>query len=1237
VDISVARSRKAVACTLSAIISAAMVMATSEVAFAAVPDPDPTTIACAVSTGFLSQGATGSDPTQLYAEQFGSGSIAFNVVGTTHGVVYNAISVNPANGYLYAVETSPNTGNLLRINPTDGTIEDLGATSPALSNYVAGSFDATGAHYYVSSGNSTSLYDVNVNTAVVTPIALVGGSTGLADYTVIDGYLWGFKSSAPVRIDASTGQVTTFAAVPGMPTGTYGAAFTLGNGDGEFGNNNGGVTQVHIGDPSSATPTFTIVATSSSNSASTNDGAACVSPATHLSVTADAPTTVAPNSTATWTVTVKNEGPAASSGFTLTDVLPTGYTAGTMSPGCAATGSNVSCTHGGLAVDESATITISATAPSTGSCGTGSVPNTIKVQGNEADSNPGAGDSVSSPNICVTGDTPQTIDFPQPVDTTVADSPTTLTATTTSGLAIDYKSSTPSVCTVSGDIVTLVTAGICTIAADQPGDATYQPAPTIIRSFTIADGGGSTGTIDTQAITFPQPADTDVLSGPVALAATASSGLTVAYTSITPGICSVTGSSVTLLAAGACTIKADQAGDASYAAASTVTRSFAVLAHGQTIAFAQPTTADLADTTVALTGTASSGLTVAFTAQTPSVCTVAGGTATLVAAGVCSIRADQPGNSWYSAALPVIRSFDVTDLVGGSTGVVALQTITFPQPPNTDVLAGPIALKATTDAGLPVSYTSLTPSVCTVSDALVTVVGVGVCTIDADQPGDVTHSAASTTTTSFTVAGLPQAITFSQPLTADVADVTISLAATADSGLGVTYTSSTPTVCTVAGSTITLLAAGGVCTVKADQPGDATRAPAPTITRSFAVTDGLGAPTVDTQDITFPAPTVSLSGGPVTLAATSDSGLPVSYTSGTPSVCAVGGTTLTPIGTGNCVVYADQPGNASFAAASTAVASFAIASGGGGGAVPVAPVATTSRIGGLDRDATAAQLATASYPTAGSAHVVVLARDDVYADALTGSPLAVTLDGPVLLTPTTTLSPSARAAIETVLPNDGLVICLGGVNAISAAVVSQLQGLGYQVQRIGGADRYATATLIADRVASNHAVSKVYLATGLNFADALPAADAAGLTNGVVLLTAGSQLPTLTTAWLRTHSASAIAIGGSAASAAPNATPIVGADRYATAAKVAAAVAPNANGIALATGANFPDGLAGAAFAAHSGWALLLVNPMAASLNGDQTAYLQGARASVRSVTTIGGASALPEAVAALVTAGLGG
>src|SRR5260370_10591474 len=71
----------------------------------------------------------------------------------------------------------------------------------------------------------------------------------------------------------------------------------------------------------------------------------------------------------------------------------------------------------------------------------------------------------------------------------------------------------------------------------------------------------------TQTITFPQPPDTALTAGPVTLAATATSGLAVSYTSTTLAVCTVSGSFVTLLSAGTCSITANQAGNATFAAA----------------------------------------------------------------------------------------------------------------------------------------------------------------------------------------------------------------------------------------------------------------------------------------------------------------------------------------------------------------------------------------------------------------------------------------------------------------------------------------------------------------------------------------------------------------------------------------------------------------------------------------------------------------------------------------------
>ncbi|HEY0869383.1 MAG TPA: cell wall-binding repeat-containing protein [Acidothermaceae bacterium] len=302
----------------------------------------------------------------------------------------------------------------------------------------------------------------------------------------------------------------------------------------------------------------------------------------------------------------------------------------------------------------------------------------------------------------------------------------------------------------------------------------------------------------------------------------------------------------------------------------------------------------------------------------------------------------------------------------------------------------------------------------------------------------------------------------------------------------------------------------------------------------------------------------------------------------------------------------------------------------------VAPAPMFTQLGGADRDTTAAMVATTMYPLVGSASVVVLARDDLYADGLTGSPLANALGGPLLLSPTASLSAATQGAVGHVLVPGGLVIVLGGTSAISPSVVTTLQKLGYQVERIGGADRFATATLIADKIGTKHAVTHVYVATGFNFADALSAADAAGLNNGVVLLTANGTMPGSTSTWLAAHAgAAATAIGGQAAAADPTATALVGSDRYATAALVANSVAPNTVGIVLATGANFPDGLAGAVYAAHNGWSLLLVDPTAVALNTDQMSYLHEVSATVSTVTAIGGTATMPVAATTLITAGL--
>ena len=83
----------------------------------------------------------------------------------------------------------------------------------------------------------------------------------------------------------------------------------------------------------------------------------------------------------------------------------------------------------------------------------------------------------------------------------------------------------------------------------------------------------------------------------------------------------------------------------------------------------------------------------------------------------------------------------------------AAQAIEFPALPDVTFGAAGFVLDATTDSGLPISYSSLTPGVCTVSGTTVTIVGVGTCTIEASQAGDDNHAPAAPVTRSFVVLG----------------------------------------------------------------------------------------------------------------------------------------------------------------------------------------------------------------------------------------------------------------------------------------------------------------------------------------------------------------------------------------------------------------------------------------------------------------------------------------------------
>jgi hypothetical protein len=282
---------------------------------------------------------------------------------------------------------------------------------------------------------------------------------------------------------------------------------------------------------------------------------------------------------------------------------------------------------------------------------------------------------------------------------------------------------------------------------------------------------------------------------------------------------------------------------------------------------------------------------------------------------------------------PDTFTYTVADGRGGTAqGTVTVnvqpltaQTITFPDLPALTI-GDTAQAAATADSGLPISYSSQTPDVCTVDGAgLVTAVAAGACTIAADQAGDDTYAAAQQATTSFQVDQVQQTITFPD-LSAVTAGDSAQAAATADSGLPISYSSQTPDVCTVDPGTglITTLAAG-TCTIAADQPGNDTYAAAQQASASFTVNPAVQPPSSQVISAAEQG-AVNVTAGPVTLSASADSGLPVTFTSTTADVCTVDPATgvVTLLAAGTCTVTVSQDGDDGYLPASPVDISFTV-------------------------------------------------------------------------------------------------------------------------------------------------------------------------------------------------------------------------------------------------------------------------------------------------------------------------
>jgi peptidoglycan hydrolase-like amidase/putative cell wall-binding protein len=259
---------------------------------------------------------------------------------------------------------------------------------------------------------------------------------------------------------------------------------------------------------------------------------------------------------------------------------------------------------------------------------------------------------------------------------------------------------------------------------------------------------------------------------------------------------------------------------------------------------------------------------------------------------------------------------------------------------------------------------------------------------------------------------------------------------------------------------------------------------------------------------------------------------------------------------------------------------------------------TVIRLAGPSRVETAVAASASGWSRADEA---VVATGSGFADALSAAALAARRNAPLLLTDGGSLAPSVRSELARL--GVGTVHLMGGTSALSRTVEAELRAAGHHVERVAGANRFATASVAAQKAGPSPS-GDVALALGADWPDAVSAGALAASRDRVpTLLSHRDEVPDVTMRALAALGARRVLlVGGSSVLTADVDAQLrregyvverlSGGNRYQTSVAVAAnAVARGPAGarpVVLASGATFPDALAAGALAAKRNGVLLL-------------------------------------------------
>lgn len=483
-------------------------------------------------------------------------------------------------------------------------------------------------------------------------------------------------------------------------------------------------------------------------------------------------------------------------------------------------------------------------------------------------------------------------------------------------------------CAITGSTVTGTGVGSCTVTATKSSDDNYLQATATV-DFTVNKAHQAPLTVSASPTTI-------ALHGTSTLGAAGGSGSGAVSFAVTAGanICSVSGSVLTGTDVGSCTVTATRASDALYNEVSgqvvvVVTRA---LQPGWTASATPSATISVNGTTTVVTsgGAGTGAVSLAVTAGAVS-CSLAGNVVTGVKPGTCTVTATNAGDAQYE---PVSTTVDIQVDQAAQAPLVATAS------PSSIPYLGTSSLSVSGGSGTGAVSFAVTAGagLCQVSGNVLTGIGVGSCTVTATKAADTNYGSATATVAVMVNRAVQPALVVVATPSSVALNGTATLSTSGGAGTGaVTYVvASGAGVCSVAGTTLTGTAVG-VCEITATKAADPTYEAA-TSTASVSVGKAL-------QTISFAPLSGKVLGNPdFTLSATASSGLPVSFRTDTPLVCAVNGTVVRLVGMGTCRVIAAQAGDANYNAATEVVQAFVVAppvTAGAGvtGATPAGPAA----------------------------------------------------------------------------------------------------------------------------------------------------------------------------------------------------------------------------------------------------------------------------------------------------------